>query len=173
MVLVTGKTQFLSNLLNFFCSVLFHCLLNFQTFLYNWKTSIDFFVLPIFWGRHGKHFRQPRQNFSVRGPKKKPKHLFCKSQLSARDSSAHVECSFDKSASIFLLEVRTFWNTSIFPKKTVFLKFFLEACKVQFYQPGRPLIALDHSFSLKLRKRFFVSCFSRKKFRMILGTRRL
>ena len=33
-------------------------------------------MLPIFWGRHGKHFRQPRQNFSLRCPEKMPKTQF-------------------------------------------------------------------------------------------------
>ena len=47
-------------------------------------------------------------------------------------------------------------------KKLFFLTFFLEVCKVQFQQPGIPLIVLDHYFSLKVRQCFIVSCFFKK-----------
>ena len=88
------------------------------------------------------------------------KHIFCKSQLST-EIPLHTLDAVLTSLPIFfcLLEVRISWNTSIFPKKTVFLTFLLAACKVQFRQPVWPLIALDHYFSLKVRKLFFVSWF--------------
>ena len=40
-------------------------------------------------------FDNPDKIFPSGVRKKSLKHIICKSQLSAEDSSAHVECSFD------------------------------------------------------------------------------
>ena len=74
-------------------------------------------MLPIFCGRKGRHFRQPRQNKSTRGPKTIPKTQYLQITTFRRRFLCNVECSFDKSANNFLLEVRISWITSIFPKK--------------------------------------------------------
>ena len=60
------------------------------------------------------------------------KHNICKSQLSAEDSSATLNAVLTSLLTIFCSKSKFLELLLFFRKKTVFLTFILEACKVQF-----------------------------------------
>ena len=87
-----------------FCPVLSHFLLKIRMFLYNKNIQETFLSSRCFGGDLEGTFDNPDKIFLREVRNKYRKHIICKSQLSAEDSSAHVECRFDTPAQNFLLE---------------------------------------------------------------------